>query len=450
MKFNTFIPYLALALAVALQGITLIYTPPGSYKRICMLPVVLLPIAIVCLTAHHASNFQPWNIFLGLQFGAVLALEVFNNVCLSKISYPAAAAAARAVGAAGDRKKHDGDADTADIHAASAWSCFHDKVRWSLDIAFNRRRIGRADQVRNVPDFDSSRPHHIPSRRSFLLFRTARFILLYLALDLATSQPLEDAQVKFAPGKDRIFARIIANDISPAEIGETVGILVGHLVCGYISLLLGYDLFSLVAVGLCGNKVAGWRPLFGDIRRVYSIRTFWRFFWHQLLLRSLDANASFITHSVLGLPRRPARNTKRVASADNSNGRASTAKTHLRWQDKLLSLVASTTRLNLIFLISGVVHLASDSILGIPLRDSRCISMFLWQAWGIMFEDAVKWIYRRVTGSKGDGPVKVWQRLVGCAWLVVFALWSGTAWGFSVLRDGDPTVVMPITIFPRA
>ncbi|EGE84889.1 hypothetical protein RJZ56_006855 [Blastomyces dermatitidis] len=441
MKLNIFIPYLAVAVAIALQGITLIYVPPNSYKRICMLPVILLPVAIVCLTAHHASYVQPWNIFIGLEFGTLLALEVLDNVCLSKISYP--------TGEAGDRKKHDGDKDTADTHAASTRNCFYDKVRWSLDIAINKRRINRADQTRNVPSFDSGRLHHIPSRRSFLLFRTARFILLYLVFDLITSQPLEDAQAKFGPGKDRIFARIMANDISPAEIGETVGILVGHCICAYISLLIGYDFFSLVAVGLCGAKVSDWKPLFGDIRQVYSIRTFWRRFWHQLLLRPLESGASFITHSVLGLPGLPTRNTSRITSTDESNGKASTAKTHLRLQDRLLLLVTAYTKLTLIFLISGLVHIDCDRILGIRFRDSRCISLFLSQAWGIMFEDAVRWIYRSVTGSKGDGPVKMWHRLVGYVWLVTFALWAGPGWAFSVVRLEVPAVVVPVIIFPR-
>ncbi|OJD23032.1 hypothetical protein ACJ73_05611 [Blastomyces percursus] len=440
MKLNIFIPYLAVAVAIALQGITLIYVPPNSYKRICMLPVVLLPVAIVCLTAQHASYVQPWNIFIGLEFGAMLALEVFDNVCLSRISYPAVAARA-----AGDKKEHDGDADTADIHAASTRNDFYDKVRWSLDIAVNKRRINHADQTRNVPYFDSSRPHHIPSRRSFLLFRAARFILLYLVFDLITSQPLEDAQVKLGPGKDRIFSRLMANDISPAEIGETVGILVGHCICGYISLLIGYDFFSLVAVGLRGAEVSDWRPLFGDIRQVYSIRTFWRRFWHQLLLRPLESSASFITHSVLRLPRLPARNVSRVTSVV---GKARTANTHLRLQDRLLHLVTAYTKLILIFLISGLVHINSDRILGVPLRDSRCTSLFLCQALGIMLEDAVRWLYRSVTGSKGNGPVKVWHRLIGYVWLVVFALWAGPGWAFSVARLELP-IVVPMMIFPR-
>ncbi|PGH28362.1 hypothetical protein GX50_08900 [[Emmonsia] crescens] len=438
MTLDIFIPYMAVALTIALQGITLIYLPPNSYRRICMFPVILLLVAIVYFTAQNASVSGPWNLFIGVEFGSVLGFEVFDNVCLSKIAY-----SYTAVAEAGDKKKDD------DIHAVSAWKHFYDKVRWSLDRVINKRRINRVDQTRHVPYFDSSRPHHTPSRRSFLLFRTVRCILLYLALDLITSQPLEDAQVKFAPGKERIFARIMAKDISPAEIGETFGMIMAHSICGYTTLLAGYDFFSLVAVGLCKGQVSDWRPLFGDIRQVYTIRTFWRKFWHQLLLRPLESNASFIAHSILRLPR-STRSTTRITNAD-SNGKEHTAQTQpqLQLQDKLLFLATIYTKLILIFLISGIAHINSDRILGIPFRDSHSISLFLCQAWGILFEDAVQWMYRCVTGSKGNGPVKLWHRLVGYVWLVVFALWAAPGWVFSVLRLEVPPVVLPVTIFPR-
>ncbi|EGC45427.1 conserved hypothetical protein [Histoplasma capsulatum var. duboisii H88] len=490
MTFKIFIPYLAAALAVTLQGITLIYIPPNSHKRKYMLPVILLPVSLVCFTAQHASFVGPWNIFIGLEFGALLGLEVFDNVCLSKVSY-------HAVGVAqvGGRKKNDDD----DPDTTNAWSQFCDKVRWSVDIAINKRHINRADQTRNVPLFDSSRPQHVPSRRSFLLFRAARFILLYLALDLITSQPLEDAQAKFAAGKERIFTRVLARDISPAEIGEALGIIMAHCVCGYMSLLLGYDIFSLVAVGLCGGRVSDWRPLFGDIRQVYTIRTFWRYvmsrissfpktihsinlpgwqyvkkekqtkadttpslvtkrlFWHQLLLRPLDASASFLTHSLLGLPRYSTRGINHiVTSADNSSKLRTSPPEQQQQQQpqpqsqasKLL-LITAYTKLTLIFLLSGLVHINSDHILGIRFRDSHCISLFLCQACGIMVEDAAQWTYRCITGSKGNGPVKVWHRLVGYAWLVVFALWAAPGWAFSVVRLEVPPTALLVTIFPR-
>ncbi|KAG5301928.1 TRI7-like toxin biosynthesis protein [Histoplasma ohiense] len=453
MTFKIFIPYLAVALAVALQGITLIYIPPNSHKRKIMLPVILLPASLVCLTAQHASFVGPWNVFIGLEFGALLGLEVFDNVCLSKVSY-------HAVGVArvGARKKNDDD----DPDTTSAWSRFCDKVRWSVDIAINKRHINRADQPRNVPLFDSSRPQHVPSRRSFLLFRAARFILLYLALDLITSQPLEDAQVKFAAGKERIFTRVLARDISPAEIGEALGIIMAHCVCGYMSLLLGYDFFSLVAVGLCGGRVSDWRPLFGDIRQVYTIRTFWRrLFWHQLLLRPLDASASFLTHSLLGLPRYSPRGINRIViSANENSGKLQTSPPEQQQQQQQqppqsqtqaskLLLITAYTKLTLIFLLSGLVHINSDHILGIRFRDSHCISLFLCQACGIIVEDAAQWTYRCVTGSEGNGPVKVWHRLVGYAWLVVFALWAAPGWAFSVVRLEVPPTALPVMIFPR-
>ncbi|EEH03464.1 conserved hypothetical protein [Histoplasma capsulatum G186AR] len=446
MTFKVFIPYLAAALAVALQGITLIYIPPNSHKRKYMLPVILLPVSLVCLTAQHASFVWPWNIFIGLEFGALLGLEVFDNVCLSKVSY-------HAVGVAqvGARKKNDDD----DPDTTSAWSRFCDKVRWSVDIAINKRHINRADQTRNVPLFDPSRPQHVPSRRSFLLFRAARFILLYLALDLITSRPLEDAQVKFAAGKARIFTRVLARDISPAEIGEALGLIMAHCdileVCHVKNQLLSKK-NSTPSTYPDGKYVNKEKPTKADTTPSLVTK---RLFWHQLLLRPLDASASFLTHSLLGLPRYSTRGINRiVTSADNSSKLRTSPPEQQQQQSqtqasKLLLLITAYTKLTLIFLLSGLVHINSDHILGIRFRDSYSISLFLCQACGIMVEDAAQWTYRCITGSKGNGPVKVWHRLVGYAWLVVFALWAAPGWAFSVVRLEVPPTALPVTIFPR-
>ncbi|OJD11735.1 hypothetical protein AJ78_07544 [Emergomyces pasteurianus Ep9510] len=438
MTFHFFIPYISITLSIALQGITLLNIPPNSYKRVCMLPVILLPVAIVYLTAQYASAVAPWNVFIGVEFGSVFGLEVLDNVCLSKKSYAAEA---------GHEKQTKKNADITDKHTAVfKWKNFYDKVRWSLDIAINKRQVNRVNQARNVPYFDSRRPHHIPSRRSFLVFRLTRFVLLYLALDFITSQPpLEDRQVKFAPGKEQIFARILAKDISAAEFGESFAVILGHGICAYTSLLMGWDFFSVVSVGLFKAQVADWKPLFGDIRRVYTIRTFWRNFWHQVVLRPLESITSFIVHSVLCLPRRP-KSTTRITNGDG-NGKEHPNQTKLRPRDKLLFFITDCIKLNTLFLVSGLVHINSDRQLGITFRDTRCMSLFVRQAWGIMFEDAVQWMYRCITGSKGDGPVKLWHRLVGYMWLVIFALWSVPPWVFSSARMEVAPFVVPVTIF---
>ena len=51
-----------------------------------------------------------------------------------------------------------------------------------------------------------------------------------------------------------------------------------------------------------------------------------------------------------------------------------------------------------------------------------------------MIEDAVQAIYRSVSGEKKDvQQVKVWKRVVGWVWVVVFFLfWSTPAWSFSI------------------
>ncbi|KAK2808439.1 hypothetical protein FQN50_004647 [Emmonsiellopsis sp. PD_5] len=418
------IPYISVLLTIALQGITLTCIPPTSYKRACMLPVILLPVAVTYLTAQNASPAAPWNTFIAIEFGSVMAFEVFDNVCLSKKFYGPAAGA--------QKKKKDDDIR---ISSGSGWEGIYDKICFAVDSVINKRRINRVDQARNIPSFDPKKPLHVPSRRSFLLFRSIRAILLYLVLDLISSQPLEGGPAKFAPGKERIFARVLAKDISPAEIGEVYATIVAYAICGYSSLLMGYDVFSVIAVGLGISEVADWPPLFGSIWEIYSIRTFWRKFWHQLLLRPLENTASFITHSILRLPYLPPPHSAKTTPSQPTT--------------PLLILLTAYTKLTLIFLISGIIHINSDRMLGIPFSESRSVSLFLRNACGIIIEDGVRWMYRSVTGSSGDGPVRMWQKIVGWVWMSGFALWAVPVWVFSILRLEVQPVALPVGVFSR-
>jgi hypothetical protein len=81
-----------------------------------------------------------------------------------------------------------------------------------------------------------------------------------------------------------------------------------------------------------------------------------------------------------------------------------------------------------------MVHHICDYARGLSWQESGAVRFFCTQALGIMVEDAVQAIYRSVGGEKRDGQqVKVWKRVVGWVWTVVFLFfWSTPAWFFPI------------------
>jgi hypothetical protein len=81
-----------------------------------------------------------------------------------------------------------------------------------------------------------------------------------------------------------------------------------------------------------------------------------------------------------------------------------------------------------------MVHHICDYARSLSWQESGAVRFFCTQAFGIMVEDAVQAIYRLVSGEKRDGRhVKVWRRVVGWVWTVVFLLfWSTPAWFFPI------------------
>lgn len=250
-----------------LLGLTLTYIPPSSPNRLLMLPAILSGAALTLIAAIRTTDITAMHTFIGTEYSPLLALRVVDLVCLSWVYYQ----------------------DDLRDAAATAKNCSTNQsivldpspfklmnpLWWSVDLVINYRQVGTARQVKNIPRFNSKRPSYIPSRRSFLLFRISRFVLFYLLMDFVDTQPVTDAETKFAPGKERIVARILGGKFLLADFTETVSITAGFLVCTCFTLMLGYDFLSIVGVGLGVNRVEDWPPLYGSIKEAYSLSRFW-------------------------------------------------------------------------------------------------------------------------------------------------------------------------------
>lgn len=398
-------PHLSIVASISLLGWAVISIPPNdTLKRAGVFPLILAPIITTILHAGNAGPIQLWNIYAAMMFGTHLAFSAFHTLFIARIAYTP--------------PPND---------PYPLWT----KTRFALDLAINKRRIGHADQVRDVPPFSSKNPTSVPSKRSFLACRSTRFILLYILLDLLTLQDLENAETKCAPGQDAILPRLLNNWISGPEFAELIGVTFAYGICGVIGLTACHDLVSVVSVGSGSSVVVDWPPLFGDPRDAYTLRRFWGVFWHQQFRIVLTSVSGFVVHDVLRFPREK-----------------SEAGTGMRME----GLAGRYLKLFLALMLSGAMHLNSDRVQGVDVRESGAVKFFFWQGVGIAIEDIVQAGYRCVTGGKRDVKGRgraekpsVWMRTLGFVWVAAYMVLVAPTWMFPVLRKGEATVV-PVSL----
>lgn len=119
---------------------------------------------------------------------------------------------------------------------------------------------------------------------------------------------------------------------------------------------------------------------------IYSNEKLHRKFWHQLLQQPLTSVGAFITR-VLGIPS------------------GSSAEQYMN--------------VFIIFFFSGGLHLAIDTVQGIPAEESGAMLFFAIAPLGLMIEDGIKALWR-FSGKSSDGekeskksPSPLWQKTLG-------------------------------------
>ncbi len=111
---------------------------------------------------------------------------------------------------------------------------------------------------------------------------------------------------------------------------------------------------------------------------------------------------------------------------------------HADWIAGALSLpstglVTRYTKIFIVFLLSGLIHLAPDLTIGIPLEETNAVAFFTMQALGIMLEDLVQHVNRQLGLLKSP----LLQRLVGYTWVAAWFFWQAPKWSYPTARYMD-------------
>jgi hypothetical protein len=291
-----------------------------------------------------------------------------------------------------------------------------DRFRHALSTLSNFRKINTSVEVKNVPPFQGGHP---PTYSSFLWSTAISVVLHALILDLGSlAPPPEPGPTPFSAEKQPLLRSMLKNIITVDDIlARCVGTF-AHWLLTYCFLRCCYDCCAFILVASHLTSPMAWRPMFGPVADMFTLRGFWGSTWHQLIRDPSSQPAAFVTYSVLGLNR--------------NNG----------------DLAARYSKLLFSFMLSGLVHAAADLAAGIPFTESGSLKFFLTQVIGIMAEDTVRklWGDRKVANLPRPKR-RSWHTVVGYFWVGLWLFWTTPTWSYPPARHYTGESFLPFSIF---
>ncbi|KAJ5592818.1 hypothetical protein N7537_009722 [Penicillium hordei] len=284
---------------------------------------------------------------------------------------------------------------------------FGSRLITAVRLLAQTRAVNTQWQVKNVPSHPKyylRRGMQVPSRGRFLLRQLAIVVWQCLVLDIVQTVSLQQAKERglHEPASLEIewvvpleqWAERIATHLS-------IWFVVNRLISD-----LAYRVLSILFVGIGLDSPADWPPAFGSMLDAFTLRNFWGKFWHQFMRQPFTSISNFIARDVLNLTRP--------------------------------STLERYTNLFIVFLISAIFHVVVDILQSIPTERSGSMPFYLAIAFGIMLEDGVQHIWKRVQtpdsmqeeAKQPTDIVPLWKRAAGMVWVM---LWLGvtSTWYFT-------------------
>ncbi|OBS24845.1 hypothetical protein FPOA_05382 [Fusarium poae] len=299
------------------------------------------------------------------------------------------------------------------------------KVYRVVCLIFNVRGIGTPWQAKHLSGFPRFYQHEKRCEPTAIWFIFRQSLILAwqcLLLDIiytsSLSTPKEDTQRLFGPGTEYMYLDATAEQ----WMGRCFVGIIAWVIPGRVSIDLPYRAISLVSVLFGFTSPQQWPPLFGSIWDAYTIRGFWSTFWHQYCRWALTSISNFICRDFLRLPRP--------------------------------SIVERYLNISVVFVGSAVVHMAIDSFCwGPPTKPKPmlpALAFFGSFVVGIIIEDTVQALCRRITGAKkqdGDDGVPVWHKLVGYIWVSFWFIITSSWYLYHNTRlPPDDTWMVPVSV----
>lgn len=221
------------------------------------------------------------------------------------------------------------------------------RIYWAICLHISLRGIGWNYKLPHTP------PSTNEPRWSFVRRRFARMLRYMIIIDAA------DSYVHLNP----LFS--LTGDAALPITAQGYGFrclnIVAYFGQVFLRLQIWYNAMSALSVAIGLNKVKHCPSLFGQWRDAYTLRRFWGRIWHQNLRRFVSSIGKSIARN-LGF--KPGSNS------------------------------SSYTQLYAGFILSGVLHVMGDAMMGMQFF-GLSFPFFLAQAFAVTFEDAVIALARR-------------------------------------------------------
>lgn len=148
------------------------------------------------------------------------------------------------------------------------------RFKFGFNAVLSQRRVGTAYEVKNVPAFKKGDPTYVPIKSRFLTGNLVSMIICYLIVDASSlaAQP-EMNEGFFAATKVPLLSRIDQVTLEELVVRTMSCFTVALNVC--CILLFGYYMLASITISLGLSEVKDWRPPFGSLIDVYTVRRFW-------------------------------------------------------------------------------------------------------------------------------------------------------------------------------
>jgi hypothetical protein len=377
--------------------LVLAYTQANSLLRIAALPLIIQIFVWAVALDSEPGIRKLYRVFLS-DWATVVLLQYIDTALISRWDW-----------------RHGGPTSSSGGNkVVPSSNPTGSRLFWAGQVTLNQRWTNSPWAIKNIPPFSWRQPEYVPSRTRFVLQRLSIAAATYTVVTILSSGEADAIELQRMFSRDNVpfFSRMA--EVTLEEIIQRVMVTLTVWTTTYCILTTIYNVISAFVVGLHLYEPSDWRPLFGGLSRISSVRSFWNGFWQQGMRTRFSHPAHYVVYHVFGM----------------RHGRV--------WSRYLFIFLT--------FAVSGAVHAIGDVAAGISLRDSGSIEFFCVQAVGIMFEDAIQALVRAWWGDKPRGRP---GDCVGYIWTIFWLCWTSPAWHFPMLRNNEGSEadrVMPLDV----
>lgn len=261
---------------------TISLTPPSSFLRIALLPLVLACSISILTLIFPAVNTKVQAAFIATNVNGVL-LRYIDLALISRWSFgargPTSGAGGHRIVKAEQNGHGNGNGNgavsgPAQVDKDESSTSIARRLRWGFVTVAAWRQPGTPWEARGTPPF----PDHetTASRTRFVAQRLTQLVACWLVLGAMGLLPATTAQERaetFAWENVAFFARL--SEITAGAVAERIVGTVLFWSATYCILQIFYCGVGVIGVATGVTPVRDWPPLFGSVTECFSVRRFW-------------------------------------------------------------------------------------------------------------------------------------------------------------------------------